>query len=74
MEIIRWEEPPEAEHGDTWIKGIIEELWDRPEAFALVLENQDPIVARNFAKELEMADGQVETEVRDGSVYARWCI
>lgn len=74
MGIIRWEEPPETVHEVSLVEEIIEELWNRPDAYALVLENQDPTVARSFAKELEMADYHIQTEVRNGSVYARWYI
>ncbi len=73
MGIIRWEEPPEESSGSL-VENIIEELGERPDAFALVMENQDPMVARSFAKELEMADYHIQTEVRNGSVYTRWYI
>lgn len=70
MGIIRWEEPPEAEY----VGNLVEELSERPDAYALVMENQAPMVARSFAKELEMEDYHIETEVIGGSVYARWRI
>lgn len=72
MGIIRWEEPP-RDRGSL-VEDILEELMDRPDAYALVLENQAPMVARSFAKELEMADYHVETEIVGTSVYARWRI
>lgn len=74
MGIIRWEEPPETEYGSDLVSDIIEELMERADAYALVMENQAPRVARSFAKELEMEDYQIETEVIGGSVYARWRI
>lgn len=74
MGIIRWEEPPEEESSGSLVENIIEELMERPDAFALVMESQSPMEARSFAKELEMADYQIQTEVRNGSVYARWYI
>lgn len=74
MGIIRWEEPPETVHEVSLVDEIIEELCNRPDAFALVLENQDPMVARSFAKELETANYNIQTEVHGGSVYARWYI
>lgn len=74
MGIIRWEEPPESEHGEGVVSNIVEELMERPDAYALVLEHQAPMIARSFAKELEMADYHIETEIVGTSVYARWRI
>lgn len=74
MGIIRWEEPPEEENSGSLVENIIEELGERPDAYALVMENQDPMVTRSFAKELEMADYHIQTEIVGTSVYARWYI
>lgn len=74
MGIIRWEEPPGTGSDMGVVSSIVEELKERPDAFALVLENQAPMIARSFAKELEMEDYHIETEVVGTSVYARYRI
>lgn len=75
MGIIRWEEPPEVyETGASYLESIVEELGERADAFAVVAEGQPPTIAMAFAKELEMADYNIETEIVGTTVYARYRI
>lgn len=71
MGIIRWEEPPEEYEEDM---SLVEELSERADAFAVVSEGLPRREALAFAKELEMTDYHIETEIVGTTVYARYRI
>lgn len=75
MGIIRWEEPPEVdETGTSYLESLVEELGERADGFAVVSEGQPPAIAMAFAKELELADYHIQTEIVGTTVYARYKI
>lgn len=75
MGVIRWEEPPEVDKtGTSYLKSLVEELGERADAFAVVSEGLPPSIAMAFAKELEMTDYHIETEIVGTTVYARYRI